>query len=213
MVTNDTIDPSSVQLVRPGSCTHHDRRVPNYLRAIGARLLSKPRKDTEMPVVDGFSLDHYCGTWYEIARLPVPFEHDICNVKTTIVHNTDGTISVLHRGRKCKISGKRKYVTGRATIPDARQPAKMEIHFPNMPLPAQYWVLDVSSDYRFALVGEPRKRYLWVLARSIEEPYGLVDSWLRHCLEYATNVLGYDVSKIVLTKHEKYEKLNTMATS
>jgi len=32
---------------------------------------------------------------------------------------------------------------------------------------ADYWVLARDPDYRWALVGEPSRRYLWVLARSL----------------------------------------------
>jgi apolipoprotein D and lipocalin family protein len=38
------------------------------------------------------------------------------------------------------------------------------------PFSAPYWVLGVDPDYRWAVVGVPSRRYLWVLSRTKELP-------------------------------------------
>jgi apolipoprotein D and lipocalin family protein len=34
------------------------------------------------------------------------------------------------------------------------------------PVYGDYWVLGLSPDYEWALVGDPRRNYLWVLSRT-----------------------------------------------
>jgi apolipoprotein D and lipocalin family protein len=36
-----------------------------------------------------------------------------------------------------------------------------------------YWILDLDADYQWSLVGEPTRKYLWVLSRQPEMPEDL----------------------------------------
>jgi apolipoprotein D and lipocalin family protein len=31
-----------------------------------------------------------------------------------------------------------------------------------------YWILDLDADYQWSLVGEPTRKYLWILSRQTE---------------------------------------------
>ena len=33
------------------------------------------------------------------------------------------------------------------------------------PFSGDYWIIDLDPDYRWVTVGEPRRKYLWILSR------------------------------------------------
>ena len=49
-------------------------------------------------VIDGFEVDRYLGTWFEIARLDHSFERGLDNVTARYSQNSDGSIRVINRG-------------------------------------------------------------------------------------------------------------------
>jgi apolipoprotein D and lipocalin family protein len=110
-------------------------------------------------------LERYLGRWYEIARLPNGFERDCMAVTATYSRNADGSIKVVNRCRKGRIDGPEEVADGSATVVDTASNAKLSVTF-FWPFAGDYWVLDVSEDYQWALVGEPSGRYLWILSRT-----------------------------------------------
>ncbi len=64
-------------------------------------------------------------------------------------------------------------VTGRARLSDRNGPnTKLEVRFAPawlsfLPLVwGDYWVIDLAPDYSFAVIGEPNRKYLWILSRT-----------------------------------------------
>jgi apolipoprotein D and lipocalin family protein len=57
-----------------------------------------------------------------------------------------------------------------------------------------YWVIDLASDYSYAVVGEPSREFLWILSRSPS----LEESVLRGIRE-RLQAAGYDPAKLVGT--------------
>jgi apolipoprotein D and lipocalin family protein len=51
-------------------------------------------------VVDGFEMDRYLGTWYEIARLDHSFERGMSDITATYSLRDDGGVAVVNRGYK-----------------------------------------------------------------------------------------------------------------
>lgn len=114
-------------------------------------------------------LNLYAGTWFEIARLPERHERACAtDVSATYTRHGKG-VRVLNRCRRA--DGRVREVIGRARVVDRRSRSKLEVTFaPKLLrwLPwvwADYWILDVSPGYRFAVVGTPDRRHLWLLAR------------------------------------------------
>jgi len=58
-----------------------------------------------------------------------------------------------------------------------------------------YWVLKLDENYQTVLVGEPRRKYMWVLSRTPQPDQAVVNEYL----EYAKS-LGYDVGDVIHTK-------------
>ena len=116
-----------------------------------------------LPVAEHLDLARYQGTWHEIARLPMFFQrHCVRGTTATYTAEADG-IRVFNR---ClDRSGEAITATGHARIGPEGNPAKLKVTF-FWPFRADYWVIALDDDYRWALVGEPRRHYLWLLSRS-----------------------------------------------
>jgi len=75
----------------------------------------------------------------------------------------DGKIEVMNRCRKA--SGEYATAKGKAKIVDTKTNAKLKVTF-FWPFYGDYWILDLGPDYEYAVVGEPGRKYLWILSRS-----------------------------------------------
>ena len=139
-------------------------------------------------------LNRYIGKWYEIARYPNRFERD-CERDVTADYSilADGDIRVLN---SCVTAeGREKRAVGTARVVDKTTGAKLKVTF-FWPFYGNYWVIQLGENYEYAVVGEPSRRYLWILSRSPlfpEERYQQVLSRLR--------TQGYEPSKLAKTRH------------
>jgi apolipoprotein D and lipocalin family protein len=123
-----------------------------------------------MKTVARVDLDRYAGRWYEIARLPNRFQKGCTgNVTAEYGVREDGRIDVVNR---CSgNNGEEKRAQGVARVVDETTRAKLEVRFAPAFLSflsmvwGDYWIIDLAPDYSYAVVGEPARRYLWVLAR------------------------------------------------
>ena len=154
----------------------------------------------EMEVVKGVDLERYMGRWYEIASFPSRFQpKDGINTRATYTLNDDGTVHVLNETWS---GGKRGYIEGTAYKADpSSDEAKLKVRFyvppflPIIPIVGDYWVLYLDDDYQYALVGQPSRRYLWILSRKTH----LEDIIYNRLVEKAKEE-GYDVSKLHKTQ-------------
>ncbi len=72
--------------------------------------------------------------------------------------------------------------------------AKLKVAFFG-PFWADYWVLDRADDYSWAIVGEPSRKYLWILSRDATP-----GAEATAALVARTAALGYDTSRLVMVK-------------
>ena len=150
--------------------------------------------DTHVKVVGFVDLHRYAGTWVEIARFPNSFEKGLKCVTATYTLRTDGRITVLNKGHKVEDPSIIKQSQGIAWIPDKTFPAKLKVRF-FWPFSGDYWILALDPSYRFALVGDPSLKYLWVLGRT----KAIEDQDYKHLLDIAKEN-GFDVSKLMLVE-------------
>ncbi len=119
--------------------------------------------------VHALDLQRYTGQWHEIAHLPLFFQrHCVDTITATYKANPDGTIAV-HNACRTK-SGQMDASDGVAkTVPGASGALKVRFAPAWLAwLPwvwADYWVVEVDPDYRWAVVGGPSRKHLWVLSR------------------------------------------------
>lgn len=126
---------------------------------------------TPVPTLD---LQRYAGRWYEIARYPNRFQKQ-CARDTTAeyVLGADGRITVTNR---CvRADGSTDQAVGVARLATPGGPAsKLKVRFAPAFLSfipqvwGDYWVLALAPDYRYAVVGDPGRNYLWILSRTAQ---------------------------------------------
>ncbi|XP_059286482.1 temperature-induced lipocalin-1-like [Lycium ferocissimum] len=150
----------------------------------------------EMEVVKNLDVEKYMGRWYEIACFPSRNQpKDGVNTRATYTLKEDGTVHVLNETWS---GGKRGYIEGTAYKVDPKSDeAKLKVKFyvppflPIIPVTGDYWVLYIDDDYQCALVGQPSKKYLWILCRQTH-----MDEEIYNQLVEKAKEVGYDVSKL-----------------
>ena len=134
------------------------------------------KKKDELRVVDSVDLSRYVGTWYEIARLPNSFQKKCADsVTANYTVRADGKVDVVNRCRKA--SGEFTTAKGKAKIVDKQTNAKLKVTF-FWPFYGDYWILDLGQNYEYAVVGDPSRKYLWVLSRTPRMDEGLYQQLL-----------------------------------
>lgn len=144
-------------------------------------------------------LERYMGRWYEIAKIPNRFQRK-CDRDTTATYTLrpDGNVTVVNR---ClREDGREIVARGLAKVEDPATGAKLKVSFVSFLgirlFWGKYWVIGLDPDYQWALVGEPGRKYGWILARGT----GLNgEQWesVRRILRQR----GYDPARFVTTTH------------
>jgi apolipoprotein D and lipocalin family protein len=149
--------------------------------ALGLALYgcARGRKPEGPPVsvVPRVELARYMGTWYEIAKYPNRFQKGCVGSTAEYRLARDGrSVEVVNRCREEDPGGKVRSIRGTAKVVDPETNAKLSVTF-FWPFSAPYWILALGTDYEYAVVGTPDRKYLWFLARTPTVPddmYGLV---------------------------------------
>jgi apolipoprotein D and lipocalin family protein len=164
--------------------------------AVGASAAKTPdRSGHTVPQVD---LERYMGKWYEIASFPNWFQRGCCC--TTAEYRMSGdAVEVTNTCRKGSPAGSLDVASGRAYTVEGSGNAQLKVQF-LWPFKGDYWIIALGDHYEVAVVGHPRRKYLWILSRSpqLEEDVfqGLV------ALAHAK---GYDVDRLRKTDQSCHE--------
>lgn len=157
-----------------------------------ANALPLDNKSSDPPTVPSVDLARYAGRWYEIARLPNSFQKKCAGgVTATYELRHDGKVTVLNECRKA--SGEMTRAKGTAKIADKKTNAKLKVTF-FWPFYGDYWILDLGPNYEYAVVGEPKRRYLWILSRTPQ-----IDEALYQGLLAKMAAQGFDTSRMIKT--------------
>ncbi|MEJ6714973.1 MAG: lipocalin family protein [Rhodobacterales bacterium] len=137
-------------------------------------------------------LERYFGKWYEIARFPNFFERDCVGVTAEYSRRDDGKVRVVNTCRKNTLDGLVDRIEGQASVV---APGKLSVTFvPWLPFAkGDYWVLYLDAGYTVAVVGEPKGKTGWILARDAAIGAAqLTES------KAALEKNGYDTSKLLM---------------
>ena len=151
------------------------------------------KKSEPLPVVPYVDLKRYTGTWYEIARYPHKFQEGCVESKATYSLRDDGKIAVLNECYDNTFSGKIRSAKAKAWVIDKKTNAKLKVSF-FWPFSGDYWIIDLGKNYEYAVVGHPKRKYLWILSRTKtmeEKVYKAILSRLKD--------EQYDTSKLIKT--------------
>ena len=164
------------------------------LHADAARAQTLPPVRT-VPLVD---LDRYAGDWFEIARFPNRFQRQCTgDVRATYKRLPDGQTEVVNR---CRTADGETVARGVARVVDEKTFAKLKVRFaPSwlswLPMVwGDYWVIGLAPDYSWAVVGDPGRDYLWILARAAH-----LDEASVAAARAAARNNGFDVERLVQT--------------
>jgi apolipoprotein D and lipocalin family protein len=145
--------------------------------------------DPLLETVAKVDLSRYLGHWYEIAKYQNRFERK-CerDVTATYAVRADGKISVVNR---CTThDGKVTESNGWAKVVDQETNAKLKVTF-FWPFFGDYWIIDLGANYEYAVIGEPSRKYLWILSRSAK-----MDDAVYAGIAKRLKEKGYDASKL-----------------
>ncbi len=142
-------------------------------------------------VVESVDLTRYTGKWYEIARYPTFFQAACVSSTAEYTARTDGTIGVLNT---CLAADGSLVSTieGSARVVDPTTNAKLVITFPGVPFPGDYWIIDLGSDYEYAVVSDPLRLTLFILSRTPALDQATLDGILSRLVGR-----GYDPARLV----------------
>ena len=173
--------------------------ISGVLLVLGAMFAVAPggaeSRKAPVQVVPAVDLTRYVGKWYEIARLPAWFQRD-CTGDTTATYTLrpEGRITVVNECRKA--DGRMKSAKGVAKLASKTGlNSKLKVTF-FWPFYGDYWILDLDPEYRWAVVGEPRRKYLWILSRQPELDQAVYEQIVERAAKQ-----GYDVSRLMVTRH------------
>lgn len=149
--------------------------------------------------VKNFDLNKYVGKWFEIAAIPNKFQKAcVGNVTATYTAKSSGDLEVVN---DCvEKSGKIKSAKGEGKLVDKTGAAKLKVRFAPGFLSflnavwGDYWVIDLGPEYDYAVIGEPKRRYLWILSRDPEMSDALYQQILRR-----VEAKGYNPAMLVKT--------------
>lgn len=153
---------------------------------VGLSASIQVHAQTPVTPVAQVDLERYLGTWYEIAALPQFFQRK-CVADTQAFYkraeapNEKGLIQVSN---SCTNEDKGKELAeGRARYKEGGTSAQLEVTFLKLFgahrfwAGGDYWVIGLgenvngaASDYAWAIVGHPTRKYGWVLSRTAALP-------------------------------------------
>jgi apolipoprotein D and lipocalin family protein len=129
--------------------------------------------DQPVRPVEHVDLDRYAGTWYDVGSYPQRFQRGCHCTRARYTKNDDGTIAVVNSCNRDSVGG--RYSVARATgvvQPDAVSDgsnSRLKVYFflPWLRLfGGDYWIVGLDEEYRWAVVSEPSRKYLWILSRT-----------------------------------------------
>lgn len=158
-----------------------------------------PTVDTPLTAIQALNVSRYMGTWHEIAKYPNRFQRQ-CAGYTQAQYSlaNDGTVQVSNR---CRLAnGQTQEALGTARQIGGPQSPKLEVRFAPAWLSflpwvwGNYWVIDLDPDYQVVAVSEPKREYLWILARQPK-----VEPRVYNELLQRLSSQGFDTSKLEVT--------------
>jgi len=165
-------------------------------------VMSTRADEGPLDLVETVDLERYQGLWHEIARLPNRFQ-DQCAGEVTARYTLleDGRIQVVNRCRRS--DGEFDEAQGQARVPDPEDPARLQVRFAPRWLSwlpwvwGDYQIMALDDEYRWVMVGEPSREFLWILARERELPRARLDALLTEAQRQ-----GFDTAEVQLTRQE-----------
>ncbi len=148
-------------------------------------------KQPPLRTVSFVDLDRYSGRWYVIANIPYFLERGKVATYETYTRRPDGKIDNSFTFRRDSLNAPEKTWNAVATVKNTTTNAEWSVQFV-WPFTADYRVIDLDPEYRWAVVGHPSRDLLWILARDRK----LADD-VYAAIVQRTKSQGYDPARLV----------------
>lgn len=150
----------------------------------------------DLPTVNKVDLQKYSGKWYEIARFPNRFEKGLVCVTANYTIKENGKIEVINKGYLSEETKKFKTAKGVAWVPDDKFPGQLKVRF-FWPFSGKYYIIALDRNYQYVLVGDPSRKFLWVLSRTKNLSENIYSELLKIAGEN-----GFDTQKLIRIKQD-----------
>lgn len=156
-----------------------------------AACVNQPATQPPVKTVDFVDVQRYAGTWYEIASFPLFFQRQcIANTQANYELAPAGKI-IVHN--QCQTKDGIDKADGIAEVVPNTGNSQLRVSF-FRPFWGDYWIIALDPEYRWAVVGHPDRRYLWILSRTRQLPKEQLDAALE-----AARKQGYDLGPLRFT--------------
>jgi apolipoprotein D and lipocalin family protein len=163
-----------------------------FVLTAGVASLAAAQNHAPVVPVPKVDLARYAGKWFEIAAFPMFFQRQCIGDTTAEYRLTpDGEVTVTNR---CRTDDGFDEARGTATVVEGGNNARLKVSF-LWPFRSDYWVVGLDPDYRWAVVGNPNRSYLWVLSRSAHLSPELLDAALK-----SAAAQGYELARLRYTR-------------
>jgi apolipoprotein D and lipocalin family protein len=165
----------------------------NFILILTAMSLLTSSCRSQAPETVSFvDLEKYAGLWYEYASFPARFQKGCSNTTAEYKISPKGYVIVIN---KCTRENDRTGIEGKAFVVPNSGNAKLKVQF-FWPFRGDYWVLELADDYSWAVVGSPKRNYLWILSRT-----PVLEANLYNEITSRVAKKGFDISKLRKTSH------------
>jgi apolipoprotein D and lipocalin family protein len=163
---------------------------------IAALLTSCTGIPEGITAVDGFEINRYLGTWYEIARLDHRFERGLENISATYTLRDDGGVDVLNKGWDIK-AGEWHEAQGKAYFVEQPDKGRLKVSFFG-PFYGGYNIIELDKkDYAYSMITGPDRSYFWILSRTKKLPEATLQALIARA-----KTLGFETDKLIFTKQD-----------
>ena len=144
--------------------------------------------------IDGFEINRYLGTWYEVARLDHRFERGLENISANYSLRADGGVNVLNKGWNTQ-ANEYHQALGIAYFVEQTNKGILEVSFFG-PFYGAYNIIELDKkDYSYAMITGPDRSYFWILSRTKQLP----ETTMQALLEKA-KAFGFDTNQLIFVK-------------
>ena len=158
------------------------------------------QSSNELQTVSSVNIDSYMGKWYEYARYSNSFQRK-CGGTTAEYKLIGHKVQVINTCERLDKEGKLQVAQGTALISDTATNSKLKVSF--VPFfqrwgwfGGKYWIIELGDNYEYAVVGEPNRKFLWILSRTKNLPQETYD----YLIDRLENVHHYDTSKLKISE-------------
>ena len=159
-------------------------------------IIAKRRSHNFAPgVVDYVDLNRYAGHWFEIARLDYKWEKHLSNCTADYSVMDNGKVKVVNRGFNEETQTWEES-EGRAKFADSTQhTGALKVAFFG-PFYAEYNIVSLDDDYKYALVVGKNTGYAWILSRERTIPSFILAAFLARA-----ESIGVKTEDLIWTRH------------